>query len=139
MTGFDPATPRPPAVCANRTAPHPEKNKYNLSNMKKKLNIENLKAREIGPGFRGKFINGKSMTWAFWDIEKGASIPKHSHIHEQIMHVVSGKFNFTIDGNTSIFSKGDTIVIPSNCTHSGEALTCCKIMDVFSPKREEYK
>tara|TARA_B100001093_G_scaffold482358_1_gene513935 strand:+ start:323 stop:439 length:117 start_codon:yes stop_codon:yes gene_type:complete len=23
MTGFEPATPRPPAVCANRTAPHP--------------------------------------------------------------------------------------------------------------------
>jgi hypothetical protein len=25
MTGFEPATPRPPAVYANRTAPHPEK------------------------------------------------------------------------------------------------------------------
>ena len=24
MTGFEPATPRPPAVCANRTAPHPD-------------------------------------------------------------------------------------------------------------------
>tara|TARA_B100001559_G_scaffold106074_1_gene89239 strand:+ start:341 stop:460 length:120 start_codon:yes stop_codon:yes gene_type:complete len=23
MTGFEPATPRPPAVCANRTTPHP--------------------------------------------------------------------------------------------------------------------
>ena len=23
MTGFEPATPRPPAVCANRTALHP--------------------------------------------------------------------------------------------------------------------
>ena len=25
MTGFEPATTRPPAVYANRTAPHPEK------------------------------------------------------------------------------------------------------------------
>ena len=24
MTGFEPATPRPPAVCANRAAPHPD-------------------------------------------------------------------------------------------------------------------
>ena len=24
MTGFEPATPRPPGVCANRAAPHPE-------------------------------------------------------------------------------------------------------------------
>ena len=36
-------------------------------------------------------------------------------------------------------SEGDTIVIPSNYKHYGTALTDCKIMDVFCPKREEYK
>ena len=55
------------------------------------------------------------------------------------MHVLSGDFEFTVNGITSIFSKGDTIVIPSNTPHRGKALTNCKIMDVFSPKREEYK
>jgi quercetin dioxygenase-like cupin family protein len=55
------------------------------------------------------------------------------------MHVVSGKFSFTINNETGIFSDGDTIVIPSNLPHCGTAITNCKIMDVFSPKREEYK
>ena len=55
------------------------------------------------------------------------------------MHVLSGEFEFTIDGTTSVFSNGDTIVIPSNTPHGGKALTNCKIMDVFSPKREEYR
>ncbi len=107
--------------------------------MNKKLNIKNLKQREIIPGFNGKFINGKNITWAFWDIKKDSSIPDHFHIHEQIMHVISGDFEFTINGLTSVFSEGDTIVIPSNIPHRGKALTNCKIMDVFSPKREEYK
>jgi quercetin dioxygenase-like cupin family protein len=107
--------------------------------MNKKVNINNLKSKEIVSGFHGKFINGKQMTWAFWEIEKNASIPSHSHIHEQIMHVVSGKFSFTINNETGIFSDGDTIVIPSNLPHCGTAITNCKIMDVFSPKREEYK
>lgn len=106
--------------------------------MKKKFNINNLKSREIVAGFHGKFITSHNMTWAFWEIEQNSSIPEHSHFHEQIMHVVSGKFRFTIDKKTSVFCDGDTIVIPSNCTHSGTALTNCKIMDVFSPKREEY-
>ncbi len=30
MTGFEPATTRPPAVYANRTAPHPEKLMANI-------------------------------------------------------------------------------------------------------------
>ena len=107
--------------------------------MNKKLNIKNLKQREIIPGFNGKFVNGENITWAFWDIKKDSSIPNHFHIHEQIMHVISGDFEFTINGLTSVFSEGDTIVIPSNIPHRGKALTNCKIMDVFSPKREEYK
>ena len=107
--------------------------------MNKKLNIKNLKQREIIPGFNGKFVNGENITWAFWDIKKNSSIPDHFHIHEQIMHVISGDFEFTINGLTSVFSEGDTIVIPSNIPHRGKALTNCKIMDVFSPKREEYK
>ena len=97
--------------------------------MNKKLNIKNLKQREIIPGFNGKFVNGENITWAFWDIKKDSSIPDHFHIHEQIMHVISGDFEFTINGLTSVFSEGDTIVIPSNIPHRGKALTNCKIMD----------
>ena len=107
--------------------------------MNKKLNIKNLKSREIISGFNGKFVNGENITWAFWDIKKDSSIPEHFHIHEQIMHVISGSFSFTLEGETSVFNEGDTIVIPSNSKHCGTALTDCKIMDVFSPKREEYK
>lgn len=107
--------------------------------MIKKLNIKNLEQREIMPGFHGRFVNGENITWAFWEIEKGSSIPDHNHIHEQIMHVISGSFSFTLEGETSVFGEGDTIVIPSNYKHYGTALTDCKIMDVFCPKREEYK
>ena len=107
--------------------------------MNKKLNIKNLKPKEIIPGFKGRFVNGENLTWAFWEIKKDSSIPEHFHVHEQIMHVISGSFSFTIEGETSVFGEGDTIVIPSNCKHCGSALTDCKIMDVFCPKREEYK
>lgn len=55
------------------------------------------------------------------------------------MHVIFGKFNFTLDGMTKIYTTGDIVVIPSNIEHSGLALTDCKLMDIFSPAREEYK
>ena len=45
-----------------------------------------------------RVIHGEKMTWAFWDIDQNAVIPKHNHPHEQIMHVVEGTFEFTFNG-----------------------------------------
>jgi quercetin dioxygenase-like cupin family protein len=55
------------------------------------------------------------------------------------MHVVKGKFEFILNGTKKIYQDGDVVVIPSNIPHSGKAITNCKLMDVFSPVREEYR
>lgn len=103
------------------------------------MNLSELPIKEIMPGYRGKLVHSKTMSWVFWDVDKDAEVPSHHHIHEQIMHVVSGDFEFTLDGNTKVYKPGDIVVIPSNVPHSGKALTRCKLMDVFSPARDEYR
>lgn len=101
--------------------------------------LSELDSNEIMPGYHGKMVHAKQMSWAFWTVEKGAEVPEHHHIHEQIMHVVEGQFEFTLAGVTKIYEPGDVVVIPSNTPHGGKALTPCKLMDVFSPVREAYK
>ncbi|AWX43836.1 Gluconolactonase [Flagellimonas maritima] len=103
------------------------------------MNLSTIKSKEIMPGYHGRMVHGESMTWAFWDVEKNAEVPEHYHVHEQIMHVLEGSFEFTLGGNTAIYQSGDVVIVPSNVPHSGKALTPCKLMDVFSPVREEYK
>ncbi|WP_420604240.1 cupin domain-containing protein [Flagellimonas sp.] len=103
------------------------------------MNLKEIPSKEIMPGYQGKMVHGKTMTWAFWDVKKDAEVPEHHHVHEQIMHVLDGTFEFTVGGKTAIHHSGDVVVIPSNVPHSGKALTACRLMDVFSPVREEYK
>lgn len=103
------------------------------------MNLSEMPSKEIMPGYHGKLVHSKSMSWVFWDVEKGAIVPEHQHIHEQIMHVVEGDFEFTLDGITKTYKSGDVVIIASNTPHSGKALTPCKLMDVFSPVRDEYK
>ncbi len=79
------------------------------------------------------------MSLAFWEVEAGAEVPEHAHTHEQIMQVQEGQFQFTVGGETRVYGPGELVVIPSEVAHSGKALTRCKLMDVFSPVREEYK
>lgn len=103
------------------------------------MNLSEIESKELMPGYHGKMVHGKSMTWAFWDVEKEAVVPEHHHVHEQIMHVLEGTFEFTVGGKTAIHHPGDVVIIPSNVPHGGKAITNCKLMDVFSPVREEYK
>lgn len=103
------------------------------------MNLANISSKEIMPGYHGKLIHGDKISWAFWSVEKGAEVPEHHHHHEQIMHVVKGKFEFTLGTKTEVYKAGDVVVIPSNTPHSGKAITSCELMDVFSPVREEYR
>ncbi len=103
------------------------------------MNLSEIKSKEIMPGYHGKLVHGERMSWVFWDVDKDAEVPEHAHIHEQIMHVVEGTFEFTLDGKTDTYHPGDVVIIPSNTTHSGKALTKCKLMDIFSPTRDEYR
>ncbi len=97
------------------------------------------KSKEVFPGFHGIFIHTERMTFAFWEIDKGSSLPAHNHMHEQVANVLEGEFELTIDGIVQVLTPGTIATIPSYSTHSGRALTACKILDVFSPVREDYK
>lgn len=103
------------------------------------IKINEIPVKEILPGFKGKFIHSEKFTTVFWEIDRGAVLPEHAHIHEQTTQVVEGKLEFTVNGETKVLEPGDFVVIPSNVVHSGRALTFCKVSDVFCPVREDYK
>jgi quercetin dioxygenase-like cupin family protein len=90
------------------------------------INLSDLKAKEIVPGFNGKFLHSENMTVAHWDIKAGSSIPPHQHINEMIGQ------------EKKILSAGMCGVIPGNVPHTAFAHTDCYVIDVFYPVRPEY-
>ena len=101
--------------------------------------LTKIKGTEFIPGFIGRFIHGNQSTLAFVDVKKGSHLPEHRHVHEQITHVVEGELEMTIGGEKYLFTKGTVHVIPSNTPHSAIALTDCKVIDAFSPARDDYR
>ena len=102
-------------------------------------NLNAIQEREIVPGYRAKFIHGDNLTLAYWDVDPGAALPEHSHLHEQIANVLEGKFELTVDGEARILEPGQVAVIPSYIPHSGKAITHCRLLDVFHPTRDDYR
>jgi len=98
-----------------------------------------LEPRELIPGHRGRFIHSDHTTHVYWDVAADAILPEHSHPHEQIVNVLEGSYELTVGGETHVLSAGDVLVIPGGTPHSGRAHTDARILDVFSPVREEYR
>ncbi len=101
--------------------------------------LDDIEAKEIIPGYNGKFIHTENMSIVYWDIKADYSMPEHSHPHEQVANMIEGKFELTIEGQKQIVEAGTVAVIPSNAKHSGKAITDCRIIDVFYPTREDYR
>jgi quercetin dioxygenase-like cupin family protein len=101
--------------------------------------FSNIETKEIAPGFFSKLIHTANNTINFIEVKAGCTVPDHSHVHEQCSFVTEGRFQLTIDGTAQVLDTGSFAVIPSNVKHSGLAITDCKIIDIFSPVREDYK
>lgn len=101
--------------------------------------ISKIEQVEVIKGFKGRFFHTNSFTIAFWEIEKDSILPLHAHVHEQTTQVLEGILEMTIEDKTMILKPGMIVSIPSNITHSGKALTPCKLTDTFCPVREDYK
>lgn len=101
--------------------------------------ISTLPVRELRPGFFGQFLHGDKGTVTWWDIKKGSVLETHQHPHEQITYVLEGELEMIIGDEKYNFTAGMTHVIPSNIPHSAVALTNVKVIDFFSPARDDYR
>jgi quercetin dioxygenase-like cupin family protein len=69
---------------------------------------------------------------------KGWKGTSHSHPHEQLVYVVSGRIQFVGDGKTIELRSGDSVIVKGNVEHWATALEDSEVLDVFTPYREDY-
>jgi quercetin dioxygenase-like cupin family protein len=68
------------------------------------------------------------------------TVPLHSHPHEQIGMVYSGKAKLKIGNEEHIVKKGDFYCIPANVPHADAAIgdEPFIMLDIFYPVREDF-
>ena len=70
------------------------------------------------PGWHDRYFSAQSMSFAYYDVDAGASIHAHSHDEEEVWHILEGTLEITIDGETAVASAGTAAVVPPNSVHS---------------------
>lgn len=97
------------------------------------------KRRTIFPGVDIYTTHGEQMMLSLVEFQPGAIVEAHSHPHEQVGTVLSGRGRFIVGGTERDLGPGDMYVIPGGVVHrvvaSDQGL---RALDVFHPIREDY-
>lgn len=62
----------------------------------------------------------------------------HSHPHDQVAYVVSGRLRVTAGASTFDIGAGDSFLVRGGVEHQASALEDSVVIDVFTPCREDY-
>ncbi len=83
-------------------------------------------------------VHGVNITMARLVMNKGAVVPLHHHVNEQITTLLEGSLLFVLDGTEQVLNAGESLVIPPDLPHRVEALTDAVAIDVFAPTRADW-
>src|SRR5712691_1887399 len=94
---------------------------------------------EICPGIkRQTMTSGKTMYQMIARLEAGSKMPEHRHPQEQIVHILKGRMRLIVNGTPHELTTGDSFYLASNVPHGVETIENTRVLDTFSPPRDEY-
>jgi quercetin dioxygenase-like cupin family protein len=94
---------------------------------------------ELFPGVRLKAIGGEQLLLCDVRYDPGFGVATHSHEHtEQVMVVVEGELELTVDGVTKTLRPGDTAVINRGVEHSVRSEHGVRFIEGLAPVPRDH-
>lgn len=93
---------------------------------------------QMSAGIGRQVVHTELLTVARVYLDEGVVVPSHEHVNEQIANVMTGRMRFVVGDEEVVVEAGESLVIPPNVPHEAVALTEVLVVDVFSPRREDW-
>ena len=95
---------------------------------------------EVRKGIKRKVFTGEGATMALNFIEPGHDPKPHSHVHEQLVYIITGECYFHVDKDMYPLTEGGLLYIPPNVEHYIVVKGKEPVINlgIFSPKRSDY-
>jgi quercetin dioxygenase-like cupin family protein len=97
--------------------------------------VEILEAGKVSRKIKAR---GGALMMVEVSFAAGGRGAEHAHPHEQATYCLSGRFRFTVEGDTKTLEPGDTVYVPSGARHGTVCEMAGALLDVFTPQREDF-
>lgn len=100
---------------------------------------QSAQTTEPEPGMQRQVLaHSAALMLVRHDLRKGWRGAAHSHPHEQLIYVVNGVIEITVNSATHVARTGDSLIVEPNAIHQATALEDSVVLDIFTPRREDY-
>jgi len=99
---------------------------------------QDVAVEPIKPLIDRQLIVGDNIMIARVLLKKGAFVPMHSHLNEQVTYILEGALKFLIQGKEIVVATGEVLTIPASVPHEAVALEDTVDLDVFTPPRMDW-
>jgi len=106
--------------------------------MLKHMKWNEVELEALNPLIDRQMVTGENLMLARVMLKKGAVVPEHSHLNEQLTYILDGALKFWIDGRELVVRSGEVLCIPPHMPHKAEALEDTVDLDVFYPPRQDW-
>lgn len=94
---------------------------------------------EPGPGvIRQVLSEAPELMVVSFRFAAGGEGALHSHPHVQATYVKSGRFRFSLSGESFEVEPGDSFIVPSGAAHGCICLEAGELIDSFTPRRTDF-
>ena len=103
------------------------------------LNWSRILVENPAEGIERQMVVGQNLMICRFRFAPLLVTPEHTHPHEQMSLVVSGRVRFFVEGEERIASSGDVLHFPPNCLHGATMMDEeVVLIDIFTPVREDF-
>ena len=93
----------------------------------------------VAPGNRRRvLVSRPELMQVEFAFDAGAIGALHSHPHVQASYVAEGRCEVTIGEATMVLGQGGSFIVPPNVVHGVKALTAGRLVDCFTPRRDDF-
>jgi len=103
------------------------------------LDLKDARILELAKGVTAKVVHTANISIAHVTLLPGSVVPEHRHHHEQVVNVIDGELELTVEGTPTVLTRGKALTLPPLVPHSARAITLVYVIDVFHPAREDFK
>lgn len=102
------------------------------------FDFNSIPAHQLTDKINMRFITSSQFTVIQWNLKKGAKLPVHSHLNEQVIRILEGDIEVHTEDQVYNLHSGDVMIFPPYVTHGFIATTDVVMYEQQTPIRQDF-